>query len=516
MYSDDSAASEIASDDEQLRADGAESDVASEVDESGGGGTTSRLQPLPTKSSPPAVDDASDAYDDDAYEDDDDGYSVDFEEEEAPPSPKASAARRVSSPPASPPRRPAAIDEDEEYSEASFEDESRRSASASARLVVDLSVPSAKGSPARAGSKPPSPFPNSPNVDLKVLSKPVAASGGSGATSPQQRHQQQMMMTPMPTTTAQSPRPYWFTPPPLVSSHVPLADGEEKKFSLLLRKVESKFEDEVEELREKNTLLQWKERELRAELRMHKDELKMRKARIEKKRKRALERRREHERLLDKLRAEVRDATTKHEAVVAVSCQLEAEKERLSDALATAEKERRAVEERNLELAEKLQATLGDFHALNLRFETAVGAQLAAEKRADDAAAQHQVELQVMEYKGRLELEAAQRALAKEVAGREAERATLPESHRAILAAEKERFERLEAALEKQLRELETQAARDALRLENAAARALEQQKLAEAKAEQRVLAELQAVRACLQSRMLRRDMASIRTDLMC
>lgn len=477
MYSDDSAAaSEIVSDDEELRAGGAESDVASEVDESGG------KQP-PAK---PSV--VSGAYEDDAYEDEDededenenDGYSVDFEDD-ASPSPRAS----------SPTRRPTAtitataIDDDEEYGEASFEaDESRRSASASAsaRHVVDLSVPSATRSPSRASSKPPSPFPNSPHVDLKVLSKPAAA------PPPPLAQQQQQVGAP-----THSPRPYWFTTPPL-----PLADGgEEKKFSLLLRKVESKFEDEVEALREKNTLLQWKERELKAELRMHRDELKMRKTRMDKKRRRALERRREHERLLERLRAELRDAAVKHEAAEAQGLSYEAEKKRLSEALASVESERRAVDERNRALTEQLQATLSDFHALNLRFEDAVNARLVAEKRADDSAGQHRVEVQVLEHKYLLEVDAAQRALAAEVAAREAERTTLPESHRAVLAVERERFEQREAALMQQMRELETQASHDVLRLESVATRALEQQRHAEEKAEKRVQTELQAVRLC-------------------
>lgn len=489
MYSDDSAASEIASDDENQLADGDDSGVASEIEESGGGGANRSTKPSAKTPAAASPSDASDAYEDEEYEDYDDGYSVDFEEDatsaSAPSSPKrATASSPTARPQLSPAKRPATISEDTEYYEASFEDESRKSnasATQSARLVVDLSIPNAKSSPTRTGagsSKSPSPFtnPNSPHVDVKVLSKP------SSTPVPVPQYPQ-----------TQAPPQYWYAPPP--PSHE-LAEGEEKKFSLLLRKVESKFEDEIEELREKNTLLQWKERELKAELRMHRDELKMRKARMDKKRKRALERRREHDRMVDRLRAELRDAATQSEHLMELNRKLEAEKAHLHGVLTSVEAEKREVEERNLALAEKLQTTLSDFHALNLRFEETVNAKLAAEKRVDDAVSQHRVELQVLEHKCRLECESLQRALEKETTSRESERVSLPENHRLILEAEKDRYEKLEAALIKQMRELETQAARDALRHEGVVAQAWEMKKVAEEKAEQRVQTELQAVRA--------------------
>lgn len=487
MYSDDSAASEIASDDENHLAD---SGVASEIEESGGGGKPAKPPPPPVAKAAAA----SDAYEDEDYEDYDDGYSVDFEEDaasaSAPSTPKRATAANspIAHSQLSPTKRPAAISDDKEDYEASFEDESRKSnasVSQSARLVVDLSIPNAKGSPTRTGagggSKPLSPYqnPNSPHVDLKVLSKPTAASVPPAV--PQSYPQ------------TQAPPQYWYAPPP--PSHE-LAEGEEKKFSLLLRKVESKFEDEIEELREKNSLLQWKERELKAGLRMHRDELKMRKARMDKKRKRALERRREHDRMVDRLHAELRDAATQNEHLMELNRKLEAEQAHLSGVLTGVEAEKREVEERNLALAEKLQATLSDFHALNLRFEETVNAKILAEKRVDDVVSQHRVELQVLEHKCRLECESLQRALEKETTSRESERVSLPENHRLILEAEKDRYEKLEAALVKQMRELETQAARDALKHEGVVAQAWEMRKLAEDKAEKRVQTELQAVRA--------------------
>lgn len=504
MYSDDSAASEIASDDDDAQRNGDDSGVASEIEESGPRVLQQQRPPSqPAAPAPVASDDASDAYDDDDYEDDDDGYSVDFEDDAAPSSP---VVRRTSSSPTasarappSPPRRPAAIDEDTEYYEASFEDESRRSMSVSqqsARLVVDLSVPNASGSPKRLGSKPPSPFPspNSPHVDLRVLSKPMAATPTAPATSAEATSPLPTAMSPLPPAMQPMVAPYWFIPPP-PPSREPVGEDEEKKFALLLRKVESKFEDEVERLREETALLQWKERELKAALRRLKDDAKRRKTHLDTKRKRALERRREHDQLLARLRLELDDAAAKHAALGATISALERENARLSDVLGAAERDRRDVDARNLSLAEKLQTTLSDFHALNLRFEDAVTAKLRAEQRADDAAAQHRVELEVLAHKGRLELDALQRAVDAEVAAREAERASLPESHRRVVAAEKERYEKLETALVKQMRELETHVAHETLRLETAAKQALELQRIAEDKAEKRVQTELQAVR---------------------
>lgn len=499
MYSDDSAASEIASDDENSAfGEGGESGVASEIEESGG----RTAKPPPTASTATTAQraaasepsEASDAYEDEEYEDYDDGYSVDFEDDV----PATPVAKRSMSPVRipSPAKRPAAISEDAEYYEASFENESRKSMSMSqsARLVVDLSIPTAKDSPTRreaAGSiaKPSSPFPhpNSPHVDLKVLSKPMATTPVAAVPSP------------FPT--------YPHHAAPSAAMHIPpgqehqqhfhprFAEGEEKKFSLLLRKVESKFEDEVEELREKNTLLQWKERELKTELRMQRDELKMRKSRIEKKRKRALERRREHERMVDKLKAEVKDLGCKVDVLNELNCKLESEKQRVSGVLSTVEAEKRAVEERNLALAEKLQTTLSDFHALNLRFEDTVNAKLDAEKRIDDVISKHRVEIEVMEHKRKLEVETSQKALEQEIARRATERMALPENYRLIVQAEKDRYEKLETALAKQMRELETTVARDALKYESEVAKAWEMKQHAEEKAEKRVQEELQMVR---------------------
>ncbi|KAF1313268.1 hypothetical protein FI667_g17532, partial [Globisporangium splendens] len=507
MYSDDSAASEIASDNEEHNAFGDES-VASEVEESGG--VRNNAPPpvaKPNAAQPSSEASADDAYDDEVYEDEDegdDGYSVDFEDD-APASPVASPKRSASpvrisaSSPAK--QRPKAISEDTEYySGASFEDESRKSMSASqsTRLVVDLSIPNAKDSPTRRDSgilKPPSsPFPNSnsPHVDLKVLSKPMVLAPASTATTTS-------VADPLPPP-SQVAAPY---PPGVVYMQPPqllLADGDEKKFSLLLRKVESKFEDQIEELREKNTLLQWKERELKVELRAQRDELKMCKSHIEKKRKRALERRRDHERMVDKLKAEVSDMSDKIHAFQELTSKLEAEKEHLGSVISNIDAEKRAVHERNLALAEKLQSTLTDFHALNLRFEETVNAKLDAEKRIDYVLAQHRVEIEVLQHKCRLDVESAQRALEAEIASRATERLALPENYRLIAAAEKDRCEKLEAALTEQMRELETAMARDALKSEAEVARAVEQRKLAEDKANKRIHEELQTRRELLLS----------------
>lgn len=77
---------------------------------------------------------------------------------------------------------------------------------------------------------------------------------------------------------------------------------------------------------------------------------------------------------------------------------------------------------------------------------------------------------------------------------RAVERLTLPECHRLVVAAEKERFEKLEAALSKQMRELESQAARDLVRFEAELAKAWETSKQADERAERRVQDELTKV----------------------
>ncbi|RLN76539.1 hypothetical protein BBJ28_00022348 [Nothophytophthora sp. Chile5] len=489
MYSDDSETSEVESEAERAFDDGG-SDVASEIAESFDGGAArvnpKQQQQLQQKGE---VVEPSDAYDDDDFEEDG-GYSVDFEADEAEqPAPQssmrpASPTVKATAPPS--PTRPitsnsrrSALQSDEasayDYDEASFEEESRRSLSRQSLSqsgrhahVVDLSVRAARDSPPfrpvpasdsntndlLSGNLLLLSVPNSPKMDVKVLSKPAPVALPSVAEEEVEAMQS-------------------------------------KQFSLLLRKVESKFEDEVEELHEKNALLAWKERELKAALRRAREELTMRKARIEKKRRRATERRREHERAAERVQQELEAARA---AIAERDRRMEKQQQQLSDlrgALQTVDHEKHEVEGRNLALAEKLQAALGDFHQLTRSFEDAVNAKLACEQRTQELKSAHHMELQVLGHKCRVDIEAATRSLEQEIAARTAERTTLPEIHQRIVDAEKERFEKLETALHKQMRELETRAAQETLVHATKLARASEAKHQAEQRAERRVQDEL-------------------------
>lgn len=402
MYSDDSAASEVASDDGDLASDGEASAVASEIEESvdrPAGHRPVVVATVAAPKKPPSSDGYEDDYEDDfdeAGDADEAGYSVEFENDSPQRSPVKPPLARLPS---------IVLEEDEngdndddDYGQNSFEEESRRSQNSS-RLVVDLSVPATRDSPTHRTASSPivKAFlsPNSPNMNLKVLSKPMSMAqtsptAGAGACE-------------LPSAGAAAPVPMvMMTPPGL------LAEGEEKKFSLLLRKVESKFEDEIEELREKNALLTWKERERKSELRMHREELQMRKSRLDKKKKRAMERRRESERMTEKLRLELTETQHKVTALEEARVRQQQDFDSLQQTLRAVQDEKRSIEERNLMFAERLQAALGDFHALNLRFETAVRDKLEAERRMEEMASKHQVALEVLEHKRRLEVDTMQ------------------------------------------------------------------------------------------------------------
>ncbi|TMW60410.1 hypothetical protein Poli38472_000452 [Pythium oligandrum] len=470
MDSDDSAASEVASE-----AEYEDSFVADEIEESVETVPKSKPTVPPTTTRPEPIPPASrledsNAYAEDEYEEDD-AYSVDFEDadDEAKPKQAPSPPRRVSSP-----VRP--IAEDTEYYEASFEDESRLSQSLT-RHIVDLSVPVRRDS--RGSSAGASPLgkaslnANSPNVNLKVLSKPTTAP---------------------PPPVAPPPGPgtipgAWAMPS--AATLALLEKESEASLSLLLRKVESKYQDELEELREQNALLTWKERELKTELRIQREELKMRKTRIDKKRKRALERRKENDELIVKLKNEAEELQNRHRTTEErLDLQIR-ENEQLRATLTEAENERRNVETRNLALAEKLQTTLSDFHALNLKYEDAVQLRLDAEKKVDDLVTQHRMECEVLTHKARVDVEAMQKTLQDERDARVAERKTLPDSHRAVVDAERERLERLETQLTQQVRTMEAQLARDTVRFEKELALAWEAKRVAEERAEKRLHEEL-------------------------
>lgn len=406
MYSDDSAASEVASDDGDLASDGEASAVASEIEESVDRPASHRpvAAAVAAKKKPPSSDGYDDDYEDDfdeAADADEGGYSVEFENDSPQRSPVKPPLARLPS---------IVLEEDEngdygeddDYGQNSFEEESRRSQNSS-RHVVNLSVPATRDSPThRTASSPIAKAflsSNSPNMNLKVLSKPMnmaqtSPSAGVGAGAFE-----------LTSAGAAAPVPTMVMGP--VSPGM-LAEGEERKFSLLLRKVESKFEDEIEELREKNALLTWKERERKSELRMHRDELQMRKSRLDKKKKRAMERRRENERMTEKLKLELTETQHKVMALNEARVRQQQDFETLQHTLRAVQDEKRSIEERNLMFAERLQTALGDFHALNLRFEQAVQDKLEAERRTEEMASKHQVALEVLEHKRQLEVDTMQ------------------------------------------------------------------------------------------------------------
>lgn len=404
MYSDDSAASEVESEDGQLASDGEASTVASEIEDSTDRPVLSHRTAASAAEvalkKPPSSDGYEDDYEDDFYDagaDDaaEGAYSVEFESDSPQRSPVKPPLARLPSIVLEEDENDDYKENDDDYGLNSFEEESRRLQNSS-RHVVDLSVPATRDSPThRPASSPIAKAvlsPNSPNMNLKVLSKPMAMAPtsqiGAGAID----------VAPVSVVMA----------PAASFSPGMLAEGEEKKFSLLLRKVESKFEDEIEELREKNALLTWKERERKSELRMHREELQMRKARLDKKKKRAMERRRESERMTERLKLELTETQHKVAAMDEACTRQQQDVENLQQTLRAVQDEKRSIEERNLLFAERLQTALGDFHALNLRFEQAVRGKLEAERRMDEMASKHQVALEVLEHKRQLEVDTIQ------------------------------------------------------------------------------------------------------------
>ncbi|KAG7395184.1 hypothetical protein PHYBOEH_004138 [Phytophthora boehmeriae] len=484
MYSDDSAASEVPSDVDDAFGDGG-SQVASEIIESVDTLDTEQRQQKHIKA-------AGLDNDEEDEEDEDNGYSGDFEEDEEDQSAvvHASVAPLVKAP--SPtrsvistgsPRRPALQSDDAStygYDEASFEEESRRSQSqhslsqSSRRsVVVNLSVRAARDSP---------PFKPAP------LENNMSDLQGASFLLPSNAHSSVSDLKVFP-----KPSPQMLACVAEEEAEA-IATMQSKQFSLLLRKMESKFEDEVEELREKNALLTWKERELKAALRRTRDALTMRKARIEKKRRRAVDRRREHERAAERVQQELVTAQTTIIERERRIKELQQEVNRMLEALQNVEKEKHVAEARNITLAENLQAALRDFHQLTCNFEDAVNAKLVSEQRIEELEGMHQVKLQVLEHKCNVDVEAARRALAEEIAARTAERQTLPEIHQRIVAVEKERFDKLEAALHKQMRELESRVAQDALMHTAELARATEARQQAELRAERRIQDEVDRI----------------------
>ncbi|EEY52908.1 uncharacterized protein PITG_19670 [Phytophthora infestans T30-4] len=438
MYSDDSVASEVESEVENVYGDGG-SVVASKIAESGDVLKPSPVLKQQPKRSKPAIYDAYEANDDDYSAED---FEDDFEEDEVEisaihPVQASSPTRSVTSNT----RRSVVVSDgvsgyDYEYGETSFEEESRRSQSQRSLRQSNRVV------------------------DLSVFTRPTSQVLASVA----------------------------------VEEAEAIAAMQSKQFSLLLRKMESKFEDEIDNLREKNALLTWKERELKASLRRAKEELTMRKARIEKKRRRAADRRREHERAAERVQQELVAAQSFIVERDRRIEKLQLDLVELRGVLQNVEREKHEAGERNISLAEKLQAALGDFHQLTCSFEHAVNAKLACEQRIEELKGMHRVQLEVIEHKCQVDVDAARRAHADEVAARVTERQTLPEAHKRVVEAEKERYEMLETALNNQIHELESRTAQDTLAHAAELARAIEAKHRAEQRADRRIQDEVDRI----------------------
>ncbi|KAI9996408.1 hypothetical protein PInf_014099 [Phytophthora infestans] len=478
MYSDDSVASEVESEAENVYGDGG-SVVASKIAESGDVLKPSPVLKQQPKRSKPAIYDAYEANDDDYSAED---FEDDFEEDEVEisaihPVQASSPTRSVTSNT----RRSVVVSDgvsgyDYEYGETSFEEESRRSQSQrslrQSNRVVDLSVRAASFSlnPAQPTSES--------NKDLTQINDVLAPDVHSPVASAKvfTRPTSQVLASVA------------------VEEAEAIAAMQSKQFSLLLRKMESKFEDEIDNLREKNALLTWKERELKASLRRAKEELTMRKARIEKKRRRAADRRREHERAAERVQQELVAAQSFIVERDRRIEKLQLDLVELRGVLQNVEREKHEAGERNISLAEKLQAALGDFHQLTCSFEHAVNAKLACEQRIEELKGMHRVQLEVIEHKCQVDVDAARRAHADEVAARVTERQTLPEAHKRVVEAEKERYEMLETALNNQIHELESRTAQDTLAHAAELARAIEAKHRAEQRADRRIQDEVDRI----------------------
>lgn len=470
MFSDDSAAFEVESDVDEFFED-KESEFASEIADSIDSRETASM---PTRqqnkmSKPEATDihlKAENDYSADEFDDEFEEYEDETRVIEAPAS-RHSSTTKTSSPTyliesstrCSIDVFGGAYDDDYEYDEASFEEDSRRSQS-------QRSISQSRS------------LANSPESNMHFIQKTskllpetrLPVSGGKTFVGPR--------------------------------SQVLASDGEEKigtmqtkQISLLLRKVESKYKDEIKELREKNALLLLKGREIKATMRQTKEELTMRKARMEKKRRRAADRRREHERAAERVQQELASALSSN-----VECDrrvegLQGELIEVRGVLKIVEQQRQEAEVRTMNLAEKLQISLKDFHQLTSNFESTVNAKRACEQRFEEVKGMHQVQLEVMEHKCKVDIDAARQALAEEVAARANERQTLPENYKRVVDAERERFERLEAVLIKQMHELESRAAQNKLTHSAELARANEAKHQAEQQAERRIHNEVDRVK---------------------
>ncbi|KAH9052458.1 hypothetical protein Ae201684P_001638 [Aphanomyces euteiches] len=154
---------------------------------------------------------------------------------------------------------------------------------------------------------------------------------------------------------------------------------------------------------------------------------------------------------------------------------------------ALCESEKRQVEERNLHLSESYEAALRDLHTLNGKLENAVDARQQLQQKYEQAVVDHRVAIEVVEQRCLVKLQCMEETMTKAMEERSQERVALPENYRLIVEAQRERYEKLEAKLLEDKREMEDKAKRERERYEKALALAQSQRIQAEERADAKI-----------------------------
>ncbi|CCI45141.1 unnamed protein product [Albugo candida] len=267
--------------------------------------------------------------------------------------------------------------------------------------------------------------------------------------------------------------------------------------SLLLRKIESKYQDELEALREQNSVLTWRQRELKQQFRYLKEEADLRKSKLAKKRSRAGERRHEHKRAMERLQQTLEETGNRLKIEKEETQRLHDEEQSYTQRIDELSHQLRRMEERNFALAENLQNSLKDLHACNLKFEDAVNDKIFAEKRMEELRTEQHITLEVSKHKYELQIEELEKGLIKEAHERIAERENLPDIHQIVLDAKSHRLEEKEQEIDFKLRHAQEQMELQTAKQEQEICRVLERAKLAEDRADQKVRQEFEKVRLC-------------------
>jgi hypothetical protein len=309
-----------------------------------------------------------------------DDYSVDFEDEGASKSTSQHNNMEQKIIPLQ-----VMTSEDDDYAQASFEEESR--ASHSGRHLVHLSFPVRKdSSPIKSeqllgkhNSFTSTLPPNSPNVNLDVLSRST------------------IFHSLLPSSSVSNSKFQYNA-----QDGATLEDGH---IACMLRKIESKYHDEVEELREQATLLSWKEKDLRTELRVQKEKFKQWQNKLQKKKKRATERRAANEKKVTQMAHDLEEAHRQATSLQKIQVQLQNEKEAMQTRFLELNMQKDDLEKRNMKLAEQLQHVLSDYHTLNTRYKELLESKQEVEQKLEECTSEHRIFGEVLRQKHNVELE---------------------------------------------------------------------------------------------------------------